>query len=756
MGDKGTAPELVGSVAITSSSTTLQYGQSVQLVASVASASGKPLTAHAVTWTSSNENLATVSPTGQVTAGAVRGGTTETVTITATTQGKSASTSISVFPIPVASVTPSLTQLSIYVGQTVQLGVTLKDVTGGTLTGRSISWTSATPLVATITAQGLVTAVAPGTASIVATAEGKTTTATVTVALVPVQTVSITPASGRIYTGQTLQLSASAKDSAGNTLTGRTVLWSSGAPSVAAISAQGLLTALAPGMTIITATIGGQAAMTPVAVMYDSLTNISVLPSAETLILGLKKGQSKPLRANYAVKSGQTNVFKYISWTSSDSAVVSVSSSGTITAKKSGTVTVTASAEGKTGSATVQSGDTFDTPVPEFLSRTNDAARQIIPVLKIRFIPTDDGVMLDSTRAPNFYSFDSRSIEQIVREIDSLDIKKKYALEEGSRFRGYGDATAVPAVTFKVVKLFTLYKNPPISAVYKYSDGAGRIDYTKLFSELGIIPLINSMKIKEVWLDVASWGTGFPVYKNNTSAQGIFDLSSRYGTPESAMSSPRGECISNSYQEDCLVLPKANHTFLVYGDYYRRGWSCAVHNRGHQFEVMFRARDRDALFDRRFVGVGLDGKMGTGRSGMTHFPPNTNTDYDYWNTKLVPSDIETWIPSGGATKMVNNNTWDLLPYRYPDQDNCGGRWLTYWMQAFPNANSNIALDGRQLENWWDLYANWDTWVSERRSLVKGSLFPALQGNNLQVLTDPRQVKMAFTDYPAPQSRRPPS
>lgn len=292
-GDKATAPELVGSVAITSSSTTLQYGQTVQLVATVVGASGNALTGRPVTWTSSNDNVATVSPSGLVTAGAVRGGTTETVTITATSEGKSASTSIAVFPISVASVTSSLTQLSIYVGQTVQLSVSLRDVTGGTLTGRSISWTSTTPLVATITAQGLVTAVAPGTATVTATVEGKTATTTLVVSPVPVQSVSITPPTGSLYTGQTLQLAATARDSAGTALTGRPVVWRSTVPTVATINSTGLVTAVAGGTTSIIATVGDK----------EATAAISVLPLETVVII---RGSGQVILFNYRTRTSDT------------------------------------------------------------------------------------------------------------------------------------------------------------------------------------------------------------------------------------------------------------------------------------------------------------------------------------------------------------------------------------------------------------------------------------------------------------------
>jgi uncharacterized protein YjdB len=180
--DKATAPEAVGRVSITPATSSVEYGQTVQLAATVAGASGAVLTSRAITWSSSNEAVATVSTAGVVTAGAVRGGTAETVVITATSEGKSGSTTLAIQPIAVATVIPSLTQFTIAVGETTPLAVTLKDVTGETLTGRPVTWSSSAPSIATVSGQGLVTALANGTATITAAVQGKTAVATVTVA----------------------------------------------------------------------------------------------------------------------------------------------------------------------------------------------------------------------------------------------------------------------------------------------------------------------------------------------------------------------------------------------------------------------------------------------------------------------------------------------------------------------------------------------------------------------------------------------
>lgn len=184
-GDKGTAPISVDSVSMSVATTALQYGQSVQLAAIVRGSNGQTLTDRTVTWASSSDAIAAVSPSGLVTAGAVRAGTAESVTITATAGGKSATTIIAVAPIPVSSVAMSLTQAAPYVGQATQLSATLRDATGASVTGRTITWVSSASGVATVSAQGLVTAVAAGSAVVSANAEGVIGSATITVRPAP-------------------------------------------------------------------------------------------------------------------------------------------------------------------------------------------------------------------------------------------------------------------------------------------------------------------------------------------------------------------------------------------------------------------------------------------------------------------------------------------------------------------------------------------------------------------------------------------
>jgi uncharacterized protein YjdB len=249
-------PAPVATITVTLASPILMMGQGTQATATLRDGTGNVLTGRTITWASSNTGAATVSTAGYVTAVAPG-----QVSITATSEGISASASLTVNAPPVATVTVTPHNPSITAGLTLQLVAVTKDASGTTLSGRTITWSSSNSGVATVSASGLVTALAAGTATITATSEGISGTTDVTVtapAPVPVATVTVTPASASLILGATLQLAAVTKDAGGNTLSGRSISWSSSNTSVANVSSAGLVTAVAAGSATVTATSEGK------------------------------------------------------------------------------------------------------------------------------------------------------------------------------------------------------------------------------------------------------------------------------------------------------------------------------------------------------------------------------------------------------------------------------------------------------------------------------------------------------------------
>jgi alpha-tubulin suppressor-like RCC1 family protein len=178
---------------------------------------------------------------------------------------------------PVATVTVAPPTPAVAVGATVQLAATAKNAQGDALTGRTVAWSTSNAAVATVDASsGLVTGVAPGTATITATIEGKQGTATVTVAATAVASVDVSPTPVSIHAGTTVQLTATPKDANGTPLTGRTVAWTSSNANVASVDpTSGLVSGIAEGPATITATVEGQqgtSAVTVTAAAFVSIT----------------------------------------------------------------------------------------------------------------------------------------------------------------------------------------------------------------------------------------------------------------------------------------------------------------------------------------------------------------------------------------------------------------------------------------------------------------------------------------------------
>ena len=252
-------PAPVATVSVSAPSATMPVGATQQLTATLRDAGGNVLGGRVITWSSANAAVATVNASGLVTALA-----SGTATITATSEGRSGGVTLTVTAIaqaPVASVSVTPGAATLTVGQTTQLAATTRDASGNVLTGRVITWSSANPAVASVSASGFVTAIGAGTATINAASEGRSGSALITVQAVapaPVASVTVSPASVTLAAGATQQLSATLRDAAGTILTGRAITWQSSMPSVATVSASGLATAVSAGNATISATSEGR------------------------------------------------------------------------------------------------------------------------------------------------------------------------------------------------------------------------------------------------------------------------------------------------------------------------------------------------------------------------------------------------------------------------------------------------------------------------------------------------------------------
>jgi uncharacterized protein YjdB len=370
----------VASVAVSPASDEVVVTQTLQLTATPKDAQGGALTGRPVSWSTSDAATATVSSTGLVT-----GVSPGSVTITASVEGRSGTSAITVKPKPVGAVILSPAQVSIETGQTRQLTAQVTDDQGNVLTGRPITFSTDKPNVATVSGTGLVTAVGLGTAKITATSEGKTGTADVTVTAVPVATVEVSPGQADVTIGQSVTLTATPRDARGLPLGGRLVNWTSGAPSVASVSASGVVTGLAAGTAVIFATSEGRTGSATVNVRQIPVTSVTVTPAVNAIAV------SGNVQLVATVRSGATVLTdRVVGWSSSNDAVAVVSSTGRVTALKAGAATITATSEGVSGTAFVGVGITSivvtPNPTSVFVGQTRqlaasarDATNTVVP-----------------------------------------------------------------------------------------------------------------------------------------------------------------------------------------------------------------------------------------------------------------------------------------------------------------------------------------------------------------------------------------
>ena len=153
-----------------------------------------------------------------------------------------------------------------------------------------------------------------------------------------------------ISAGQTVRLSATVRDQAGQLLTGADVRWSSGSPSVATVDGSGLVTARQSGTAVITASSGGVTGQATVTVEKPDPKTIAVTPDAATLTA---PGRTVRLSATVRDQAGQPLTGSDVRWSSGNPSVATVDGSGLVTARQFGTAVITASSGGVTGQATV-------------------------------------------------------------------------------------------------------------------------------------------------------------------------------------------------------------------------------------------------------------------------------------------------------------------------------------------------------------------------------------------------------------------
>ena len=332
-GGGGTQTVAVTGVSLSKSTISLTEGGSETLTATVTPSNA---TNKSVSWKSSDASVASVDNNGKVTA--VKAGSA-TITVTTSDGGKTATCSVTVTSktINVTGVTLDKTEIELLVGAEETLKATIAP---DNATNKAVTWTTSDENIAKVS-DGKITAIKEGEATItVTTTDGsKTATCKVTVKAVPLEGLSVDPATLEIVEGETKQLEVKFTP---ESYADKSVNWASDNTSVATVDENGLVKAIKPGeckIFVESAKDKTKQAFCEVTVTPDpTLKGISFPYTSLTM----KKGETKQIQVVFDPEYA-TN--KNVTWKSSDPAVVTVDNTGTVTAVWNGEADITATSQ---------------------------------------------------------------------------------------------------------------------------------------------------------------------------------------------------------------------------------------------------------------------------------------------------------------------------------------------------------------------------------------------------------------------------
>ncbi|MEQ8329359.1 MAG: Ig-like domain-containing protein [Longimicrobiales bacterium] len=275
---------------------------------------GQPVAGFTVSWSvasgggSVSAASAQTGTNGQATTTWTLGGSAGAQTVTAAGSGLSVTFTATAEPGPPARVGISGATTLTALEATTQLTGQVQDEFGNALAG-DVTWASGDESVATVAADGTVTARANGTAAITATSGSLSGSATVTVAQ-QAATLAVAPANPVTTVGGTVQMTATGKDANGFDVAGDVeATWSSATTTVATIDAAGLATGVAEGQSVITAASGsatGTATLTVTAAPFEPNVDTTIDGNVSAERISIPAGVTVTLAADATLSSATT------------------------------------------------------------------------------------------------------------------------------------------------------------------------------------------------------------------------------------------------------------------------------------------------------------------------------------------------------------------------------------------------------------------------------------------------------------------
>lgn len=241
--------------------------------------------------------------------------------------------------------------VTILVDDTRQLSARAEDAAGTVVTGAPIVWSTTASTVATVSTAGLVTALAPGTARIIATSGSVADTVLLTVQPSTVVNVVVTIRKTLLKVSDTVTAVATPVNALGEPVPGREVTWSSSNGTAAVVTPFGLVLGVAPANPVtISATVDGRTGSTTIAIIPAEIAEVVVSP--DTVILA--PAGSVQLQVSVIDEFGFDATDRTVTWSSFLPDIATVDQTGRVTALALGESTIRATVDGVTGESLIR------------------------------------------------------------------------------------------------------------------------------------------------------------------------------------------------------------------------------------------------------------------------------------------------------------------------------------------------------------------------------------------------------------------
>lgn len=332
-------------------------------------------------------------------------------------------------------------------------------------------------------------------------------------------------------------------------------------------------------------------------------------------------------------------------------------------------------------------------PPPPVLSAAS------VRILVIHYIPFDQtGTLIDPNTPQTFPWARAQSEKSSADQIRALI----NVIEQGSRYHGYADPAAPPALDYQVMETIKRFAATPYRANRTHKNF---LDYPAVFAGLDICGRVERENLSEIWLMIPPHHAGF-------------------AHPEFMLLGPHDPPYDDWELSD---TPRCAKTYKVVTHNYDR-WELMPEVWSHMLESEFRRIDPELWNLFYYPCYSEEGyscypladasQPKIARCGNIHNPPNARSEYDRINKGSSQSDCKDWKPDGlGKLSAISCADW-ACSYGSSALDNHLTRYATWWMQNIPGWDNGKSYRGSLLRNWWDAHARYDEYVAGKWKLTE--------------------------------------